>query len=778
MSIERLSYRLSRLLLATGAVIACSPARELPREGAGGELLLGTAAAALSERCNEGPGHVPDRGERFNRAVEYVTDEMNVNEAVARDTILQLILAGNRPLALLEWARRVRPGGDWDHKPKLRDLFGMSLDREETLYMDVPSGESEIFYDVWSNIHYGYVGTLAGFTRTELQEGAALSDGVAGVNDPGDVLTIDIGIDLANELGASDLSPDAVGAAFLARLEPLRAATCYHVRSFPSEPPVPIECFVFNDGYSDMAGPSDAVFFRGPRQACIPDGSSSGACRKWFGRCRTRDTHEPVDLNTFNYRDEGRVNGVDALFAGPGGESGDLVCAPDGTREGTCGIAFFVSGVSGRRSWCRLFDDGYTRSVYESEFMSPSGGSVCDIPGISDDEVEPTCRKWFGCEADALPGDDELGEGDPGGGGQGGGGGTPPPPLAVSAGSDVAGVEGSAIALSGSVSGGVNPTVAWSWRRGAGSQSNSSCTIADASALATTITCNDDGNYIITLTARDGARTPKSDSIVARVTNAPPELTLEAPLAWQVYRAGTPVELSAPFTDPGRNDSHTCDVDWDDGTTEAYGAAPGACDRTHTFERAGMYTLAVRVTDDDGAADEGAVLIVVYDPEGPFSNADGSIASNGGWPIPNPHVQSETWFHLAARYYGNASTPTGNAQSWLPGTDFRIDSGSAGLLWLVATDDGKIAARGTCRLEGRSGDYGFVFYGYDGCSNGHTPGCQPGPDAFRIVVWDRAVSAHPGAGNLYDNAPDGGDDVDEAEPLPLRSGIVTLHPPT
>jgi hypothetical protein len=262
------------------------------------------------------------------------------------------------------------------------------------------------------------------------------------------------------------------------------------------------------------------------------------------------------------------------------------------------------------------------------------------------------------------------------------------------------------------------------------------------------------------------------------VANAPPQLTLQAPLAWQVFRAGTPVELSAPFTDAGRNDSHSCEVDWDDGTAEAYAAAPGACDRAHTFDRAGMYTLSVRVTDDDGAADEASVMVVVYDPEGPFSNADGSVASSGGWPLPNPHVQSETWFHLAARYYGGASTPTGNAQSWLPGTDFRIDSGSAGLAWMVATDDGKLAARGTCRLEGRRGDHGFVFYGYDGCNNGQTPGCQPGSDAFRIIVWDRSVSADPGTGNLYDNAPDAGYDVDVAEPLPLKSGIVTLHPPT
>jgi len=35
-------------------------------------------------------------------------------------------------------------------------------------------GAHEYFYDIWSNIHYGYVGTACGFTESELLDGAGL----------------------------------------------------------------------------------------------------------------------------------------------------------------------------------------------------------------------------------------------------------------------------------------------------------------------------------------------------------------------------------------------------------------------------------------------------------------------------------------------------------------------------------------------------------------------------------------------------------------------------
>ena len=46
-----------------------------------------------------------------------------------------------------------------------------------------------------------------------------------------------------------------------------------------------VQCYLFNDGMSNLIGPTDAIYYRQPGQVCMPDGSSAGACRKWFGNC-------------------------------------------------------------------------------------------------------------------------------------------------------------------------------------------------------------------------------------------------------------------------------------------------------------------------------------------------------------------------------------------------------------------------------------------------------------------------------------------------------------
>ena len=84
----------------------------------------------------------------------------------------------SKALAYALWAAKVAPGGDWDHKPVIED--------------DFPTGKSlllhkyqgfDYFYDIWSNIHYGYVGIAVGFTARELLGGAGLAqfgDDIAG----------------------------------------------------------------------------------------------------------------------------------------------------------------------------------------------------------------------------------------------------------------------------------------------------------------------------------------------------------------------------------------------------------------------------------------------------------------------------------------------------------------------------------------------------------------------------------------------------------------------
>jgi hypothetical protein len=79
------------------------------------------------------------------------------------------------------WTERVAPNRPWDHKPILRHK------PEASGKINVgwqKYGQDDYFYDIWSNIHYGYVGIAIGFSASELIGGAGLAQALCdGIND-------------------------------------------------------------------------------------------------------------------------------------------------------------------------------------------------------------------------------------------------------------------------------------------------------------------------------------------------------------------------------------------------------------------------------------------------------------------------------------------------------------------------------------------------------------------------------------------------------------------
>lgn len=68
----------------------------------------------------------------------------------------------------------VREGGPWDHKPKFKtQKMGETIPGTWHTW-----GEWEYYFDVWSNIHFGYVGRAAGISRDTLLSGASAEQGV------------------------------------------------------------------------------------------------------------------------------------------------------------------------------------------------------------------------------------------------------------------------------------------------------------------------------------------------------------------------------------------------------------------------------------------------------------------------------------------------------------------------------------------------------------------------------------------------------------------------
>lgn len=76
-------------------------------------------------------------------------------------------------LAYGAWAWLVRENGDWDHKKDIRETFTPADPLAKEQHYHHYNGFL-YFYDIWSNIHYGYVGMACGFTESELLDGAGL----------------------------------------------------------------------------------------------------------------------------------------------------------------------------------------------------------------------------------------------------------------------------------------------------------------------------------------------------------------------------------------------------------------------------------------------------------------------------------------------------------------------------------------------------------------------------------------------------------------------------
>ncbi len=169
----------------------------------------------------------------------------------------------------------------------------------------------------------------------------------------------------------------------------------------PPPPQEAVTCVVFDDGDSNQVNPpSDAIFISGRStnnekgKACVP-GGQFGICRKWFGLCQTVNTHSAV---TFQVFDDGYANPSVPSGAVYIPQDGNKACIPDGTSTGFC-RRWFGRGVTsdGRKVSCEAFDDGYANPTNLSDAIYiphpiPSGGQAC----VPDPTSTGVCRRWWG----------------------------------------------------------------------------------------------------------------------------------------------------------------------------------------------------------------------------------------------------------------------------------------------------------------------------------------------------------------------------------------------
>jgi PKD repeat protein len=308
---------------------------------------------------------------------------------------------------------------------------------------------------------------------------------------------------------------------------------------------------------------------------------------------------------------------------------------------------------------------------------------------------------------------------------------------------------------------------------------------SDASGLTTFYLIEGDYEYLI---EKDGAQSPKYDFTVVycqdkniiynpNPQNQPPEvgpITVcippdPSPVTSPISE-GTEIKASADFNDPDTDDTHTAVWDWGDSSTSAGTISEnnGACTVTaqHTYGAAGVYTVTLTVTDEDGNSRTSTYeYVVVYDPDGGFVTGGGWIDSPEGAYMCDPSLTGKASFDFVSKYKKGASVPSGNTEFQFKAGDLNFHSNDYD--WLVIAGS-KAIFKGTGSINGE-GEYKFMLSAIDGDLK-----INGVDDTFRIKIW-----VDNGNGSelvIYDNKIN--EDDNYADPTTaLQGGNIVVHKP-
>ncbi len=113
---------------------------------------------------------------KITREVEYAEDIANYMAEEINNNIelkhTKDMAKNNKLIKTFKWIHSVRSDEEWDHKWQLSALFpSMGLSRR---YYHIYNN-TEIYYDMWSNIHFGVIGRYCKFSEITLLAGADLA---------------------------------------------------------------------------------------------------------------------------------------------------------------------------------------------------------------------------------------------------------------------------------------------------------------------------------------------------------------------------------------------------------------------------------------------------------------------------------------------------------------------------------------------------------------------------------------------------------------------------
>jgi PKD repeat protein len=237
-----------------------------------------------------------------------------------------------------------------------------------------------------------------------------------------------------------------------------------------------------------------------------------------------------------------------------------------------------------------------------------------------------------------------------------------------------------------------------------------------------------------------------------------------APVVSAITTAPNPVQINttvstgATFTDGDTTDTHTAIWNWGDGTTssgivtEPGGTTAGSVTGTHTYTTAGIYTVTLTVSDDDGASGMATYQYVsVYNPtsQGLFSAGQHFFSPAGAY-TQIKDLTGTIRFGLSYKYQG--SMPVSDKQ-------FTMTFSAANLTFNATTISSLVTANGRGTLAGIGTINGTGTYSYLVTGDGNA-------NTIRVQIKDQAGNV------IYDTQPGAAAD---AEPSTSVTGNVIVH---